>query len=69
MGEYRRLEDLVVYQKLCRLHIDHREFIRMLGMERTLETKLPESDRCWPNSSINEEGASYDVNPPGFAEL
>jgi hypothetical protein len=58
METYRRLEDLVVYQKRCRLHIE-------IG-ERTLEKQLPESDRRWPNSSVQEDGATYGYSPLGF---
>ena len=150
MGAYRRLEDLVVYQKLCRLHIEvcevshgwpseekyelgsqirrssnsapaqlaekyddrhvrnkieginrsrgeaaetvhhlymahlkgyealttyenyrsrYQECIRMLnGMERALEEALPESDRRWPNASVQEEGDDYGGVPCGFPD-
>jgi four helix bundle protein len=148
--EFRRLEDLVVYQKLCRLHIEiaglthgwpaeekyelgsqvrrssnsapaqlaekhddrhirnkieginrsrgeaaetihhlyiahlkghepqatyeeyrarYQECIRMLnGMERTLEKRLPEADRRWPQSSVREGCEDYGVSPCGFPE-
>ena len=150
MGSYRRMEDLVVYQRLCRLHIEvselthrwpaeekyelgsqarrssnsapaqlaekyddrhvrnkiegvnrsrgeaaetihhfyiahlkgyetqttyeeyrarYQECIRMLnGMERTLEKKLPESDRRWPQSSVREDSENYGASPTGFPE-
>jgi four helix bundle protein len=150
MGEYRRVEDLVFYQKLCRLHIEigglthrwpaeerfelgsqarrssnsaaaqlaekyddrhvrnkiegvnrsrgeaaetihhlymahlkgyetqttyedyrtrYQECIRMLnGMERTLERKLPESDRRWPKSSVREDAGTDVLCVGGFPE-
>jgi hypothetical protein len=60
MEKYRRLEDLVVYQKLCRLHIEIDE--------RTIEKQLPESDRRWPNSSVREDGETYGYPPLQFPE-
>ena len=150
MATYRRLEDLVVYQRLCRLHIDvckishrwpneeryelgsqvrrssnsspaqlsekyddrhirnkiegvnrsrgeagetihhlymahlkgyesletydeyrsrYQECIRMLnGIERTLEKQLPETDRRWPRSCVQEDASDYDATPLGFPE-
>jgi len=150
MESYRKLEDLVVYQKLCRLHIEicelshrwpaeekyelgsqirrssnsspaqiaekyddrhirnkieginrsrgeaaetvhhlymahlkkyetqmkyeeyrarYQECIRMLnGMERTLERQLPESDRRWPQATVEEARGMYDACPAGFPE-
>jgi hypothetical protein len=51
------VEDLEVYKKLCRLHI---ECIRMLnGLEKTLERKVPERERRW---QLAEESAVYGVN-------
>jgi four helix bundle protein len=47
----------------------YQECIRMLnGMERTLEKRLPESDRRWPQSSVREECEDYGVSPCGFPE-
>jgi hypothetical protein len=47
----------------------YQECIRMLnGMERTLEKRLPEPDRRWPNSSVREELESYGSGPCGFPE-
>ena len=148
MGIYQRLEDWVVYQKLCRLHIEigerthrwpveekyelgsqirrssnsapaqlvekyddrhvrnkiegvnrsrgeaaetihhlymahlkgyetqttyeayrarYQECIRMLnGMERTIEKKLPASDRHWPDSLAGEDGESYGSSLYGY---
>ncbi len=150
METYRRLEDLVVYQKLCRLHIEisslthrwpaeekyelgsqarrssnsaaaqiaekyddrhvrnkiegvnrsrgeaaetihhvymahlkgyetqetyesyrsqYKECIRMLnGMERALETQLPDTQRRWPESSLREETEVYGSCPSGYPE-
>ena len=53
------VEDLEVYQRLCKLHIDesvyasyrgrYKECIRMLnGLDKSLEKRLPESERRWP---------------------
>ncbi len=105
MATYRRLEDLVVYQKFCRLHIEvselshrwppeekyelgsqirrssnsapaqleeyrsrYQECIRMLnGMERALETHLPESDRRWRNE-VKEGSEAYGDSPCGFPD-
>ena len=82
MGEYKRLEDLVVYH----LYIAHlkgyetqttyeeyraryQECIRMLnGLERTLEKQLPESNRRWPQSVVREDGENYGAGPTGFSE-
>jgi len=50
----------MVYQKLCRLHIE-------IG-ERTLEKQLTESDRRWPNSYVREDGETYGSSPLGFPE-
>jgi four helix bundle protein len=45
--------------------VRYRECIRMLnGMERTLEKQLPESDRRWPQSVVQEELADYDAGYP-----
>ena len=42
---YMDVEDLNVYQRLCKLH---KECIRMLnGLEKSLEKHLPESERRW----------------------
>ena len=49
--------------------VRYQECIRMLnGMERTLEKQLPESDRRWPNSSVREDGETYESSPFGFPE-
>jgi four helix bundle protein len=43
----------------------YKECIRMLnGMERTLEQQLPESDRRWPSSIVEETSAEYVGFPP-----
>ena len=43
----------------------YRECIRMLnGLERTLEQKLPDSERRWPG--IAETAADYVACPPGY---
>ena len=61
-SNYMDVEDLEVYKKLCRLHIEvcdlthkwpqeesYKECIRMLnGLEKTLERKVPERERRWP---------------------
>ena len=59
MQTYRRLEDLVVYQECIRL---------LNGIERSLEKRLPESDRRWPQSTVREDAENYDANPLGFPE-
>ena len=82
MGEYRRLEDLVVYH----LYIAHlkgyetqttyeeyraryQECIRMLnGLESTLEKQLPESNRRWPQSVVREDSENYGAGHTGFSE-
>jgi hypothetical protein len=47
----------------------YRECIKMLnGMERTLERRLPESDRRWPQSCVREDGENYGNIPRGFPE-
>jgi four helix bundle protein len=47
----------------------YQECIRMLnGMERTLEKQLPEADRRWPASSVQEDVETYDSCPPGFPD-
>jgi four helix bundle protein len=49
--------------------VRYQECIRMLnGMERTLEKQLPESDRRWPNSTVREDGETYESSPLGFPE-
>jgi hypothetical protein len=62
MGNCMQVEDLQVYQKLCQLHIEicdltgkwpaeehYEECVRMLnGLEKKLESQLPESERRWP---------------------
>ncbi len=48
----------------------YKECIRMLnGMERTLEQQLPESDRRWPTSSVEEPSSDYDDLPLPSAPL
>lgn len=37
-------------------------------MERTLEKQLPEPDRRWPSSSVQEDGEDYENCPCGFSE-
>ncbi|RLB77092.1 MAG: hypothetical protein DRH24_16810 [Deltaproteobacteria bacterium] len=55
------VEDLEVYKKLCRLHI---ECIRMLnGLEKTLERKIPERERRW---QLAEETAVYGLTDESF---
>ena len=57
------VEDLEVYKKLCRLHI---ECIRMLnGLEKTLERKDPARGRYW---QLSEEMAVYGVNDESFPQ-
>jgi hypothetical protein len=38
------------------------------GMERTLEKQLPESDRRWPSTSMNEDSEDYGASPCGYPE-
>jgi hypothetical protein len=38
------------------------------GMERTLESQLPESERGWPNSSVYEYAENYGSGPCGSPE-
>ena len=38
------------------------------GMERTLEKQLPESDRRWPQPSVQEDSENYSASPTGFPE-
>jgi hypothetical protein len=46
------VQDLDIYQMLCKLH---KECIRMLnGLEKSLEKRLPESDRKWPAGLLSE---------------
>ena len=71
---YMDVEDLEVYQKLCKLHIDvcdltefrnsYKECIRMLnGLEKTLERKIPERERRW---QISEESEGFAVNNEAY---
>lgn len=42
----------------------YKECIRMLnGMERTLEQQIPESDRRWPTSFVEDPSSDYDDLP------
>jgi len=42
---YMDVEDVEVYQRLCRLHIEVCDLLN--GLEKSLEKNLPESDRRW----------------------
>jgi four helix bundle protein len=47
----------------------YKECIRMLnGVERVLETQLPENDRRWSKSAVKEAADSYGASPSGFPE-
>ena len=47
--QYLAVEDLEVYEKLCRM---------LNGLEKSLEGKIPERDRRW---KLEEESESYTV--------
>ncbi len=66
MGHLKGYESQATYEDYC---ARYQECIRMLnGMERTLEKRLPESDRRWPASAVREASGEYDACPPGFPE-
>ncbi len=66
MESYRRLEDLKVYQKLCRLHIEVSGISHRWPPEEKYE--LPEHDRRWPSSSVQEDVEAYGCSRCGFPE-
>lgn len=58
MGEYRRVEDLVVYQKLCRLHIEIAELTHRWPTEEKFE--LGSQARRSSNSAAAQLAEKYD---------
>lgn len=58
MGEYRRLEDVLVYQKLCRLHLEIDELTRRWPIEERYE--LGSQIRRSSNSAPAQLAEKYD---------